>query len=58
MKVHIEGDNLSSYLELFLTDEVIEIIVTETNRYTVQQLVAPHSRFSRSRKWEPVTKED
>ncbi|PIN88605.1 hypothetical protein AB205_0093980 [Aquarana catesbeiana] len=57
IKVDVEDDNPLAYLQLFLTDEVIEKIVTETNRYQEQQAATPR-RFSRSRKWEPVTKED
>ncbi|XP_072283545.1 WD repeat-containing protein 25 isoform X1 [Pyxicephalus adspersus] len=58
MKINAESDDPLSYLQLFLTDEVIEKIVAETNRYAEQQLTGPHRRFSRARKWEPVTKED
>ncbi|XP_068107881.1 piggyBac transposable element-derived protein 4-like [Hyperolius riggenbachi] len=47
-----------AYLELFLSEEVIGMIVQETNRYAAQQLAAPLSMFSRSRRWEPVTSED
>ncbi|XP_068103433.1 piggyBac transposable element-derived protein 4-like [Hyperolius riggenbachi] len=47
-----------AYMELFLPEEVIDMIVQETNRYAEQQLAAPFSRFSRTRKWEPVTSED
>ncbi|XP_068129769.1 piggyBac transposable element-derived protein 4-like [Hyperolius riggenbachi] len=48
-----------SYLELFLTDEVIRKIVEETNRYAAQQQEgASLPRFSRARKWEPVTCDD
>ncbi|XP_056397707.1 piggyBac transposable element-derived protein 4-like [Hyla sarda] len=39
-------------------DDVIEKIVTETNRYNEQQSATLHSKFSRNRKWEPVAKED
>ncbi|KAM5157498.1 piggyBac transposable element-derived protein 4-like [Mantella aurantiaca] len=58
MKVDVEHDNPLAYLQLFLTDEVIEKIVTETNRYKEQQSATLHRKFSRSRKWEPVTKND
>ncbi|XP_068122042.1 piggyBac transposable element-derived protein 4-like [Hyperolius riggenbachi] len=47
-----------AYLELFLSDEVIWMIVEDANRYAAQQPGAPQSRFSRSRKWEPVTSDD
>uniref|UniRef100_A0A8C5W7D9 PiggyBac transposable element-derived protein 4 n=1 Tax=Leptobrachium leishanense TaxID=445787 RepID=A0A8C5W7D9_9ANUR len=58
MKVDVEHDNPLAYLQLFLTDEVIEKIVTETNRYQERQLVTLHWKFPRSRTWEPVTKDD
>ncbi|XP_044151406.1 piggyBac transposable element-derived protein 4-like [Bufo gargarizans] len=58
MKADVERDNPLAYLQLFLTEEVIEKIVTETNRYQQQQSATQHGTFSRSRKWEPVTKED
>ncbi|KAM5191663.1 LOW QUALITY PROTEIN: piggyBac transposable element-derived protein 4-like [Mantella aurantiaca] len=57
MKVDIEHDNPLAYLQLFLTDEVIEKIVTETNRYKEQQSATLYRKFSRIR-WEPVTKND
>uniref|UniRef100_A0A8C5P8P0 PiggyBac transposable element-derived protein domain-containing protein n=1 Tax=Leptobrachium leishanense TaxID=445787 RepID=A0A8C5P8P0_9ANUR len=41
----VELNNPLAYLRLFLTDAVIEKIVTETNRY-------------QDRKWEPVTKDE
>ncbi|KAM5148076.1 uncharacterized protein ACMZJ9_011736 [Mantella aurantiaca] len=58
MKVDVEHNNPLAYLKLFLTDEVIEKIVTETNRYKEQQSATLYRKFSRSRKWEPVTKDD
>ncbi|KAM9316130.1 piggyBac transposable element-derived protein 4-like [Gastrophryne carolinensis] len=58
MKVDVEHNDPLAYLKLFLTDDVIEKIVTETNRYNEQQLATLRSKFSRNRKWEPVTKED
>ncbi|XP_040203818.1 piggyBac transposable element-derived protein 4-like [Rana temporaria] len=58
MKVDVEDDNPLAYLQLFLTDEVIEKIVTETNRYQEQQSSPTHQKFTRGRKWEPVTKDD
>ncbi|XP_068122221.1 piggyBac transposable element-derived protein 4-like [Hyperolius riggenbachi] len=50
--------NPLAYLQLFFDEAVIEKIVEETNRYATQQLAAPRRPFSRSRTWEPVTKED
>ncbi|KAM9305480.1 piggyBac transposable element-derived protein 4-like [Gastrophryne carolinensis] len=58
MKVDVEHNDPLAYLKLFLTDDVIEKIVTETNRYNEQQSATLRSKFSRNRKWEPVTKED
>ena len=58
MKVNVEADNPMAYLKLFLSEEVILQIVTETNRYHDQQSATLRGRFSRSRKWEPVTEED
>ena len=55
MKVDVESDNPLAYLQLFLTEEVILKIVTEINRYQEQQSTTLHARFSRTRKWEPVT---
>ncbi|XP_072279998.1 piggyBac transposable element-derived protein 4-like [Pyxicephalus adspersus] len=58
MKIEAECNDPLAYLKLFLTDEVIRKIVAETNRYTGQQQGAPHLRFARTRKWDPVTKND
>lgn len=58
LKVDVEQDNPLAYLKLFLTEDVIVKIVTETNRYHEQQSTTPLARFSRSRKWVPVTRED
>ena len=56
IKVDVD-DNPLEYLQLFLTAEVIDKIVIETNRYQEQEAATPQ-RFSRRRKWEPVTSED
>ncbi|XP_068130827.1 piggyBac transposable element-derived protein 4-like [Hyperolius riggenbachi] len=47
-----------AYLQLFFSDAVIDKIVVETNRYAAQEIAAPRGPFSRSRMWEPITKED
>lgn len=41
-----------------MDDKVIEIIVTETNRYAAQCQDNRYRPFSRSRRWEPVTADD
>ncbi|XP_068094365.1 piggyBac transposable element-derived protein 4-like [Hyperolius riggenbachi] len=50
--------NPLAYLELFLTEDIIQRIVEETNCYAAQQQGAPLSRLSRTRRWEPVTRDD
>ena len=48
-----------TYLRLFLDENVIDVIVTETNRYAKQTLTrTPHRRLSRTRNWEPVSRDD
>lgn len=58
MEVDVEHTIPLAYLQLFLTDEVIEKIFMEANWYKEQQSATLHRKFSRSRKWEPVTKDD
>jgi len=43
------------YIELFLTDEVVNIMVEETNRYA-EQYIQSHTLKPRSRvrQWEPT----
>ena len=54
-----EKDDPLTYLRLFLDDSVIDIIVNETNRYAEQALTrTSHRRLSRTRHWEPVTRDD
>ncbi|XP_068117048.1 piggyBac transposable element-derived protein 4-like [Hyperolius riggenbachi] len=55
LKVEVEGSDPLTYLKLFLTADVIDKIVSETNRYAEQQMATSHLRFSRVRAWEPVT---
>uniref|UniRef100_A0A2C9KGK8 PiggyBac transposable element-derived protein domain-containing protein n=1 Tax=Biomphalaria glabrata TaxID=6526 RepID=A0A2C9KGK8_BIOGL len=43
------------YFKLFITDEMIGLMVTETNRYAEQQQVAKGQRDSQ---WKPVTAQD
>ncbi|XP_068122125.1 piggyBac transposable element-derived protein 4-like [Hyperolius riggenbachi] len=47
-----------AYLQLFFSDAVIDKIVVETNRYAAQEIAAPRRPLSRTRMWEPITKED
>jgi len=48
-----------TYLRLFLDDDIMDIIVTETNRYAEQTLMrTPQRRLSRTRNWEPISKDD
>uniref|UniRef100_A0A8C5LXP6 PiggyBac transposable element-derived protein 4 n=1 Tax=Leptobrachium leishanense TaxID=445787 RepID=A0A8C5LXP6_9ANUR len=58
IKVDVELDNPLAYLRLFLTDAVIEKIVTETNQYQEQRSVTLPRKWSCSRKREPVTKDE
>lgn len=44
--------------ELFLTDEVLDVIVTETNNYDSQQLGTNPSRKSKVNLWTPTTKDE
>ncbi|XP_068119862.1 piggyBac transposable element-derived protein 4-like [Hyperolius riggenbachi] len=54
-----DSDSITSDTEeLFFSDAVIDKIVVETNRYAAQEIAAPRGPFSRSRMWEPITKED
>ncbi|KAL4143907.1 hypothetical protein QTP88_006161 [Uroleucon formosanum] len=47
------------FFKLFLTDEIIQLMVIETNRNTQQLLSSQRiSRRSRFSSWEPVTKDD
>ncbi|XP_068094453.1 piggyBac transposable element-derived protein 4-like [Hyperolius riggenbachi] len=57
LKMECEHTPLA-YLQLFFNEAVIEKIVVETNHYATQELAAPRGPFSRSRAWEPITKED
>ena len=50
-----------AFLQLFLDDAVFDLLVTETNRYADQFLLAKGDdlrRRSRFHKWEPVTRAD
>ncbi|XP_068122086.1 piggyBac transposable element-derived protein 4-like [Hyperolius riggenbachi] len=58
LKVDVDRDDPLAFLALFLTDDVIDKIVMETNTYAEQQLATPHLRLSRNRKWEPVTSDE
>jgi len=57
-----DTSNPLTYLKLFLDDDIMDImdvIVTETNRYAEQTLRrTPHRRLSRTRNWEPTSTED
>ncbi|XP_063060042.1 piggyBac transposable element-derived protein 4-like isoform X2 [Engraulis encrasicolus] len=53
----LDGDQPASFLELFLTDDLLQYIVDQTNLYAVQYLRAhpdgqPHSRVNA---WEPMS---
>ena len=53
-----ERDPLA-YVKLFLDDNIMDTIVTETNRYAEQTLTrTPQQRLSRTRNWEPTSKDD
>ncbi|XP_068089543.1 piggyBac transposable element-derived protein 4-like [Hyperolius riggenbachi] len=58
LKVDVDRDDPLAYLALFLTSEVIEKIVGETNRFAEQQLATTQMRQSRNRRWEPVTPDE
>jgi len=54
-----DSDDSLAYLRLFLDDDIMDMIVTETNRYAEQTMTRTvHRRLSRTRQWEPVTKDD
>jgi len=57
LKDDVEHDPLD-YLRLFLDDNVIGIIVAETNRYAEQCSSNPSKARSRTNRWEPVTADD
>ena len=53
-----EQDPLT-YVRLFLDEDIMISIVTETNRYAEQTLTrTPHRPLSRTRNWEPITVDD
>jgi len=54
-----EGSGPIDFFKLFLTDEIIQLMVIETNRNAQQMLSSQRiSRGSRFSSWEPITKED
>ena len=56
MKVDIVGSEPIDAFNLFLTDEIISIMVNETNKYAEQELEKKQSlrRSSHFHKWVPV----
>ena len=42
---------------IFITDELLDLIVTETNRYADQNIEAP-SASSRKKDWKPLSREE
>ena len=46
------------YLDLYMTDEIINVIVTETNRYAEQYMADHDAHSSYLRSWVPVTPND
>ncbi|KAH7978481.1 hypothetical protein HPB49_005605 [Dermacentor silvarum] len=53
------SDDLMEYIQQFLDDELISLVVDETNRKAVETLKrSPQSEHSRLKKWVPVTKEE
>ena len=50
------GTKLIDYYGLYLTDDLLEHYVTETNRYVSQTIVAvgPQRQFTRMKKWREV----
>ncbi|KAH7948954.1 hypothetical protein HPB49_003629 [Dermacentor silvarum] len=53
------SDDLMEYIQQFLDDELISLVVDETNRKAVETLKrSPPSEHSRLKKWVPVTKEE
>ena len=54
-----DSDDPLAYLRLFLDDEIMDTIVSETNQYAEQTMTRTgHRCLSRTRQWEPVTKDD
>ena len=59
----LHSDNPADYLELFLDEEVLDLVVNETNRYADQQIdemiaSGRMKRHSRAKKWNEVTREE
>lgn len=54
-----DAENITpaSCFDLYFTDEVVDLVVTETNRYAEQKLLALGDRCpsARIRKWQPMT---
>ncbi|XP_037560458.1 piggyBac transposable element-derived protein 4-like [Dermacentor silvarum] len=53
------SDDLMEYIQQFLDDELVSLVVDETNCKAVEKLKrSPPSEHSRLKKWVPVTKEE
>lgn len=59
INVQVSGDiDVLFCYKLFITDEVLDLIVRETNRYAEQQCRKQSGSKSRTRKWTPTYKEE
>ena len=56
--VTLQSDRPADFLELFLSDELLLLIVDQTNRYAEQSIAALDQRslpYSRANAWQPLT---
>lgn len=62
IQVNTDGFSMLDYYRLFFTDELVNSLVTETNRYADEQIRRNanrgHRRRSRDHQWVPVTPEE
>ena len=56
LKINMEGKEKMDFYNLFLTDELIDLMTAETNRYAEQEIDRhrPLRRNSRYKSWKPV----
>ena len=61
IQVTVNGTTPLDYFKLFFTDNILDLLVTETNRYAAQCIVAapkPLPKYSYLALWVPVTRTD
>jgi hypothetical protein len=52
------GTDMTEYVDNYITPELIQIVVNQTNLYTQQQIATvpqPVTKHARSEQWKPVT---